>query len=75
MEAVPRLPMLAFELKHSPEYIDFGPTLKKVSTQIYRFELDLPLKCISYVVIGSLPFFLMKQESSFLHFLTTVPDF
>ncbi|XP_076459349.1 LOW QUALITY PROTEIN: tyrosine-protein phosphatase non-receptor type 23-like [Babylonia areolata] len=29
MEAVPRLPMLAFELKHSPEYVDFGPTLKK----------------------------------------------
>lgn len=24
------MPMLSFELKHSPEYIEFGPTLKKV---------------------------------------------
>ncbi|XP_053386604.1 tyrosine-protein phosphatase non-receptor type 23-like [Mercenaria mercenaria] len=28
MEAVPRMPMLSFELKHSPEYVEFGPTLK-----------------------------------------------
>jgi len=31
MEAVPRMPMLSFELKHSPEYVEFGPTLKTVS--------------------------------------------
>jgi len=30
MEAVPRMPMISFELKHSPEYVEFGPTLKKV---------------------------------------------
>ncbi|XP_062613644.1 tyrosine-protein phosphatase non-receptor type 23-like [Saccostrea cucullata] len=29
MEAVPRLPMIAFELKTSPEYVDFGPVLKQ----------------------------------------------
>ncbi|BFZ21684.1 hypothetical protein BsWGS_24723 [Bradybaena similaris] len=29
MEALPRLPMLSFDLKHSPEYAEFGPTLKQ----------------------------------------------
>ncbi|XP_059145278.1 tyrosine-protein phosphatase non-receptor type 23-like [Physella acuta] len=29
MEALPRLPMLSFELKHSPEYVEFGPALKQ----------------------------------------------
>ncbi|CAL1535665.1 unnamed protein product [Lymnaea stagnalis] len=29
MEALPRLPMLSFELKHSPVYIEFGLTLKQ----------------------------------------------
>ncbi|XP_021352040.1 tyrosine-protein phosphatase non-receptor type 23-like [Mizuhopecten yessoensis] len=29
MEAVPRMPMLSFELKQSPEYVDFGPVLKQ----------------------------------------------
>ncbi|KAI8775935.1 tyrosine-protein phosphatase non-receptor type 23 isoform X3 [Biomphalaria glabrata] len=29
MEALPRLPMLSFDLKHSPEYVEFGPTLKQ----------------------------------------------
>ncbi|XP_052237529.1 tyrosine-protein phosphatase non-receptor type 23-like isoform X2 [Dreissena polymorpha] len=29
MEAVPRMSMISFELKHSPEYVEFGPTLKK----------------------------------------------
>jgi hypothetical protein len=31
MEAVPRMPMLSFELKHSPEYVEFGSTLKNAS--------------------------------------------
>lgn len=35
MEAVPRLPMIAFELKTSPEYVDFGPVLKQVYLKIY----------------------------------------
>jgi hypothetical protein len=30
MEAVPRMPMLSFELKQCPEYVDFGPALKQV---------------------------------------------
>ncbi|XP_063417338.1 tyrosine-protein phosphatase non-receptor type 23-like [Mytilus trossulus] len=29
MEAVPRMPMLSFELKQCPEYVDFGPVLKQ----------------------------------------------
>ncbi|KAL4217444.1 Tyrosine-protein phosphatase non-receptor type 23 [Mactra antiquata] len=35
MEAVPRMPMLSFELKHSPEYIEFGPTLKRYIQEHY----------------------------------------
>lgn len=35
MEAVPRLPMIAFELKTSPEYVDFGPVLKQVYLKMY----------------------------------------
>ncbi len=31
MEAVPRMPMLAFELKTSPELVEFTPSLKAVS--------------------------------------------
>lgn len=30
MEAVPRLPMIACDLKVSPSNTDFGPVLKKV---------------------------------------------
>ena len=33
MEAVPRMPMLAFELKTSPEFVEFGPSLKSVSVK------------------------------------------
>ncbi|XP_005093180.1 tyrosine-protein phosphatase non-receptor type 23 [Aplysia californica] len=29
MESMPRLPMLSFELKHSPDYVEFGPKLKQ----------------------------------------------
>ncbi|KAL5005900.1 hypothetical protein ScPMuIL_017058 [Solemya velum] len=29
MEAVPRMPMLSFDLKHSPEYVEFAPVLKQ----------------------------------------------
>ncbi|XP_071112236.1 tyrosine-protein phosphatase non-receptor type 23-like [Haliotis cracherodii] len=35
MEAVPRLPMLSFELKHSPEYVEFGPSLKQYIREHY----------------------------------------
>lgn len=38
MEAVPRLPMLSFELKHSPEATSFDQ-LKKVK------KMKLKLKC------------------------------
>jgi hypothetical protein len=31
MEAVPKLPMISFELKTSPENTHFGPKLKQVS--------------------------------------------
>ncbi|KAK7498289.1 hypothetical protein BaRGS_00010549 [Batillaria attramentaria] len=47
MEAVPRLPMLAFELKHSPEYIDFGPTLKKYIRDHYGEDPALYNKAFS----------------------------
>ena len=33
MEAVPRMPMLAFQLKISPEPVDFTPALKGVGYQ------------------------------------------
>ncbi|KAH9498601.1 Tyrosine-protein phosphatase non-receptor type 23 [Bulinus truncatus] len=36
MEALPRLPMLSFDLKHSPEYVEFGPTLKQAAIQVSR---------------------------------------
>ncbi|XP_036357587.1 tyrosine-protein phosphatase non-receptor type 23 isoform X2 [Octopus sinensis] len=35
MEAVPRMPMLCFSLKHSPEYVEFGPVLKKIIREQY----------------------------------------
>ncbi|KAK6165357.1 hypothetical protein SNE40_022299 [Patella caerulea] len=35
MEAVPRLPMLSFDLKHSPEYVEFAPTLKQYIQEHY----------------------------------------
>ena len=34
MEAVPRMPMLAFELKNCSETVEFGATLKSVSLKI-----------------------------------------
>ncbi|PSN50877.1 hypothetical protein C0J52_12740 [Blattella germanica] len=37
MEAVPRLPMLSFDLKVSPESTSFGPKLKQVIDQIFWF--------------------------------------
>ncbi|ESP04237.1 hypothetical protein LOTGIDRAFT_136485 [Lottia gigantea] len=35
MEAVPRLPMLSFDLKHSPEYVEFAPALKQYIQEHY----------------------------------------
>jgi hypothetical protein len=35
MEAVPRLPMISFELKVSPENVQFGPQLKQVTVANY----------------------------------------
>lgn len=34
MEAVPKLPLISFELKVSPETTHFGPKLKQVSDLI-----------------------------------------
>lgn len=45
MEAVPRLPMIAFELKTSPEYVDFGPVLK----QVY---LKINILCSHFVIVN-----------------------
>jgi hypothetical protein len=35
MEAVPRLPMLSFDLKVSPESTSFGPQLKQVQKNCF----------------------------------------
>lgn len=42
MEAVPRLPMLSFELKHSPEATAFDQ-LKKVNQN--HLNMKIKLKC------------------------------
>jgi hypothetical protein len=44
MEAVPRLPMIALELKASPEYVDFGPVLKQVVYQSFDFLVSTRVK-------------------------------
>jgi tyrosine-protein phosphatase non-receptor type 23 len=36
MEAVPRLPMISFELKVSPENVQFGPQLKQYIANFYN---------------------------------------
>lgn len=35
------MPMLSFELKHSPEYVEFGPTLKSVSVDMQCVFMSL----------------------------------
>ncbi|XP_053603640.1 tyrosine-protein phosphatase non-receptor type 23 [Plodia interpunctella] len=40
MEAVPKLPMLNFELKSSPESTHFGPKLKQYIAEVYREDPD-----------------------------------
>ncbi|XP_060801444.1 tyrosine-protein phosphatase non-receptor type 23 isoform X1 [Amyelois transitella] len=40
MEAVPKLPMLSFELKSSPESTHFGPKLKQYISEVYREDPD-----------------------------------
>jgi len=39
MEAVPRLPMLSFDLKVSPESTSFGPKLKQVTKQYSTYYM------------------------------------
>jgi hypothetical protein len=39
MEAVPRLPMISFDLKVSPESTSFGPQLKQVLKTVFVFLL------------------------------------
>ncbi|XP_030024253.2 tyrosine-protein phosphatase non-receptor type 23 [Manduca sexta] len=40
MEAVPKLPMINFELKTSPENTHFGPKLKQYIAEVYKEEPD-----------------------------------
>ncbi|XP_052758573.1 tyrosine-protein phosphatase non-receptor type 23 [Galleria mellonella] len=40
MEAVPKLPMISFELKVSPENTHFGPKLKQYISEAYREDPD-----------------------------------
>ncbi|XP_068621073.1 tyrosine-protein phosphatase non-receptor type 23-like isoform X2 [Battus philenor] len=40
MEAVPKLPMISFELKVSPENTHFGPKLKQYIAEAYREDPD-----------------------------------
>jgi len=51
MEAVPRLPMLSFDLKVSPEATSFGPKLKQVTytatLQNNGSNLSLTAACIA----------------------------
>lgn len=47
MEAVPKLPLISFELKVSPENTHFGPKLKQVSGTVYLFD-----KCFSKFLLG-----------------------
>ncbi|GAB1597660.1 tyrosine-protein phosphatase non-receptor type 23-like [Argonauta hians] len=47
MEAVPRMPMLCFSLKHSPEYVEFGPVLKKIIQEQYSEDPALYNKACS----------------------------
>lgn len=50
MEAVPRMPMLSFELKHSPEYVEFGPTLKKVYERLNCLSASVKRPCLESVI-------------------------
>ncbi|XP_032510581.2 tyrosine-protein phosphatase non-receptor type 23 isoform X1 [Danaus plexippus] len=40
MEAVPKLPLISFELKVSPETTHFGPKLKQYIAEVYREDPD-----------------------------------
>ena len=47
MEAVPRLPMLSFDLKVSPEATSFGPKLKQVTYTLNILYRDKLYACKS----------------------------